>query len=104
AEARILVRLACVRHAASVRSEPGSNSPVKLNNLSSIHRPAKDRCTGILLYLCLEHHPRVVSRQGPSRRSAIQLSESDAPRRLTGEAGRTFVQPPRGVNAFCSSS
>ena len=26
----ILVRLACVRHAASVRSEPESNSPVKL--------------------------------------------------------------------------
>ena len=25
-----LVRLACVRHAASVRSEPGSNSPVDL--------------------------------------------------------------------------
>ena len=28
------VRLACVRHAASVRSEPGSNSPKKLENLS----------------------------------------------------------------------
>ena len=28
-EVRILVRLACVRHAASVRSEPGSNSPVQ---------------------------------------------------------------------------
>src|SRR5688572_20416787 len=27
-----LVRLACVRHAASVRSEPGSNSPVKSSN------------------------------------------------------------------------
>ena len=27
-ERKILVRLACVRHAASVRSEPGSNSPV----------------------------------------------------------------------------
>ena len=26
---RFLARLACVRHAASVRSEPGSNSPVK---------------------------------------------------------------------------
>src|SRR4030042_6371400 len=26
---RFLVRLACVRHAASVCSEPGSNSPVK---------------------------------------------------------------------------
>ena len=33
-----LARLACVRHAASVRSEPGSNSPVKFveNRLSSI--------------------------------------------------------------------
>ena len=29
AEALILVRLACVRPAANVRSEPGSNSPVK---------------------------------------------------------------------------
>ena len=29
---RFLVRLACVRHAASVRSEPGSNSPVKSFN------------------------------------------------------------------------
>jgi hypothetical protein len=28
AEADFLVRLACVRHAASVSSEPGSNSPV----------------------------------------------------------------------------
>src|SRR5690554_101389 len=28
AEAPFLVRLACVKHAASVRSEPGSNSPV----------------------------------------------------------------------------
>src|SRR6058998_3760224 len=26
-----LVRLACVRHAASVRSEPGSNSPSKVD-------------------------------------------------------------------------
>src|SRR5262249_25415717 len=34
-EVRILVRLACVRHAASVRSEPGSNSPVKPENLMS---------------------------------------------------------------------
>ena len=33
AEARILVRLACVRPAANVRSEPGSNSPIKLGKL-----------------------------------------------------------------------
>ena len=29
-EGDFLARLACVRHAASVRSEPGSNSPVRL--------------------------------------------------------------------------
>src|SRR5215813_13945945 len=29
-----LARLACVRHAASVRSEPGSNSPVELENVA----------------------------------------------------------------------
>lgn len=28
---RVTVRLACVKHAASVRPEPGSNSPLKLN-------------------------------------------------------------------------
>ena len=28
-----IVRLACVKHAASVHSEPGSNSPLKYNNL-----------------------------------------------------------------------
>jgi hypothetical protein len=33
AEAPFLARLACVRHAASVDSEPGSNSPVKLSKL-----------------------------------------------------------------------
>src|SRR5919201_4071242 len=30
-EVPFLVRLACVKYAASVRSEPGSNSPYKLN-------------------------------------------------------------------------
>src|SRR5215813_12805036 len=30
-EAPFLVRLACVKYAASVRSEPGSNSPYELN-------------------------------------------------------------------------
>ena len=47
-EGKILVRLACVRHAASVRSEPGSNSPVikhgnliqKKTNKVIVARPA----------------------------------------------------------------
>ena len=29
----VTARLACVRHAASVRSEPGSNSPIKLGEV-----------------------------------------------------------------------
>ena len=50
-EARFRVRLACVRHAASVRSEPGSNSPVKVWDpavrLSSppAHKQTGDRAT-----------------------------------------------------------
>jgi hypothetical protein len=28
------VRLACVKHAASVRPEPGSNSPLNMKNLN----------------------------------------------------------------------
>ena len=32
-----LARLACVRHAASVRSEPGSNSPVELEHALAPH-------------------------------------------------------------------
>jgi hypothetical protein len=33
-------RLACIRHAASVRPEPGSNSPKKLSIDSLAHKPA----------------------------------------------------------------
>ncbi|TMB00106.1 MAG: hypothetical protein E6J57_08550 [Deltaproteobacteria bacterium] len=50
-----LARLACVRHAASVRSEPGSNSPVELEHAlapcgaeggrieTSIRQPGQDK-------------------------------------------------------------
>ena len=36
AEARVTVRLACVKHAASVQSEPGSNSSVQSNTLNEL--------------------------------------------------------------------
>ena len=39
------VRLACVRHAASVQSEPGSNSQVQSKNLARILRCACQRST-----------------------------------------------------------
>ena len=36
---RVLVRLACIRHAASVRSEPGSNSSI--NHFHEVHEEMK---------------------------------------------------------------
>ena len=45
-----LARLACVKHAASVRSEPGSNSPIELVELGE-----RDRLrVGTRLYHCFE--------------------------------------------------
>src|SRR3954451_2281154 len=46
--AGFLPRLACVRHAASVRSEPGSNSPIAVLFLAHLVPPAakrEERCT-----------------------------------------------------------
>ena len=39
----VLVRLACVKHAASVRPEPGSNSPLKEKLVSSVERRSSRR-------------------------------------------------------------
>ena len=41
-EGAVLARLACVRHAASVRPEPGSNSPKEKFNTSSAHEHNHD--------------------------------------------------------------
>src|SRR5215813_8292613 len=47
-----LARLACVRHAASVRSEPGSNSPVELEKcvraVARAHRFATAQCESLV--------------------------------------------------------
>ena len=45
----VLVRLACVKHAASVHSEPGSNSPYILK--SSIRLSLKELRLLLLIYL-----------------------------------------------------
>ncbi len=42
-----LVRLACVRHAASVRSEPGSNSPFKLEAPKGLSLGLSDLVIGL---------------------------------------------------------
>ena len=45
AEAPFLPRLACVRHAASVRSEPGSNSPVETGAMTNREIPHRHELT-----------------------------------------------------------
>src|SRR5262249_47558014 len=70
-------RLACVRHAASVRSEPGSNSPIKLGEfeLAAPSAHPRGRASGRLLFVSgpwpspahLSAHIRD-NLQGPSQR------------------------------------
>ena len=48
-------RLACIRPAASVRSEPGSNSQVELTLTPNID--ASEECIGHLVYVFLDEFP-----------------------------------------------
>ena len=70
-----LARLACVRHAASVRSEPGSNSPVELEDAESLsvevsdvigYRPCPDNTQNALSVTALgpSSAPRLVWKRG----------------------------------------
>ena|GEM_PF-4113175 len=76
----ILVRLACVRPAANVRSEPGSNSPVKLMSISN--RPSR---ADYSQYMTAEpfgqkltpHHFTDAMFCFTLHRAAIQFSETD---------------------------
>ncbi len=67
----ILVRLACVRPAANVRSEPGSNSPVKPKTLK--HRTSVMRRSGFSL---LDRHDLSGDTSCLSHRREISLSSS----------------------------
>ena len=65
-----LPRLACVRHAASVRSEPGSNSPIVFYwsypaLINSPHHPAKGRCVPLKVIAGTTIHLRLVSSCSP---------------------------------------
>ena len=53
-EVKCRIRLACVRHAASVRSEPGSNSPlVPVTRCGRVGLPTPPSNTLALAHLCL---------------------------------------------------
>ena len=88
----LLARLACVRRAANVRSEPGSNSPVE----SCGQGPAKDPLTLMLL-----EHDLVSRLQCEHRASGTQRHlrgrPEGLPRRHTIQFSRT--EPSRAENA-----
>ena len=81
-EADSRIRLACVRHAASVRSEPGSNSPLVLI-LAVGHRPsdAPSNCLAL------------------ARLSLLELSKNlpTAPNRVARLAARHLFAASEGV-------
>ena len=73
AEAPILARLACVRRAANVRSEPGSNSPVNLSSSrgSSLAGPSRlYRSFALHLWICRD--PPVLLSE-----STVQFSKNE---------------------------
>ena len=47
------VRLACIRHAASVHPEPGSNSPQKFFTLTGVKFMLRSKTTGLSYFLSL---------------------------------------------------
>ena len=73
AEAPILARLACVRRAANVRSEPGSNSPVNLSSSrgSSLAGPSRlYRSFALHLWICRDPPVLLVSQQFSFQRTS----------------------------------
>src|SRR5437667_245370 len=77
-----LARLACVRHAASVRSEPGSNSPVKLEKMRTRHR--HDRIDSLL-------HTRTWSSTTQKSRCSSFTTLGPVPHICMRERGRYYL-------------
>ena len=99
-----LVRLACVKHAASVQSEPGSNSPVKYLNKSrktryssteiliSFYKTPRSRSSGFLGPIFYFAHYSVFN-----DRCARWSDSKSVLASLVGESGK-LVDPAHPVN------
>ena len=98
-----LARLACVKHAASVHSEPGSNSPLKSVRATKAPGGTEDR--KVLCFLCSELFD--ASRtcflfparkpEGLQRRSQETLVFSKTRKKTSGTLYSVFKEPdPRG--------
>ena len=85
-----LVRLACVKHAASVHSEPGSNSPVETGRRSPGGRTLRAR-----LFSSLSSFQRSNARpSGPASRQPDQHTASPGPRQALFPRPRSFRRRP----------
>ena len=76
-------RLACVRHAASVRSEPGSNSPIVSWVSLNRHPRTPSSPTRRPVALCSFQHPALPVQTVSSRRGPGGLQAPNATRELT---------------------
>ena len=92
-EGTVLARLACVRHAASVRPEPGSNSPYE--NLVECARPKPVRTPDLV-----ERRSPVESEDRPGSRSEITLVSH----RATRSDARGSRSGPQVTHTFLSKS
>ncbi len=80
-----LARLACVKPAANVRSEPGSNSPIILTGSSESREPLVPEFSSVLARTLLSLSP------------AIQFSETSSP---LSQGEKQFTYSGREVNRF----
>ena len=85
---RFLVRLACLIHAASVHSEPGSNSP----SLKSLTAPSRGAAFSLFLWSTLKQG----GRRNLFRRLTLHIEPPPPRRGHRISAMRSVCLPPRG--------
>jgi hypothetical protein len=80
-----LARLACVKHAASVHSEPGSNSPLKSVRTARAFGP--DRLMRVQILLCVSENSGFSKKPGKRRLArSTQFSRNRTPGEPRGRA------------------
>ena len=85
--APFLARLACVRHAASVRSEPGSNSPIESLNLHPCGRSSLSDSSFLVLSVMESQGVHIISG------SLCLVFKEQSPPGSTRHRSRTSVGP-----------
>ena len=82
----VTARLACVKHAASVQSEPGSNSSLKSLELSTL---SKSKCPSLDSWSLDHHlHPKDALTRVPTQITCQTFKEHPGSAKAWGKSGR----------------